>query len=81
MNHQDIDREIAHLERVFRLISNNGSIPVSYWRDRLHELSALSLMPIHRTQIARLEATLRVLEEPEQAMRGEPILKSTGTRP
>lgn len=81
MNHQDIDREIAHLERVFRLISINGSIPVSYWRDRLRQLSGLSMMPVHHTRIARLDATLQRLEDSEQTMRGDPMLRSTGTRP
>jgi hypothetical protein len=79
MNYLELDKEIAHLERVFALISNNDRIPLSYWHARLRKLPAPSLMPTQRERIARLHAILRALEESEEALCGEPPLRPTGT--
>lgn len=62
MTHHDLDKEIAHLEYVFGQISNTDRIPLSYWRNRLSSLPAVSPMPIQRSRLARLETTLQALE-------------------
>ncbi|MCC8394649.1 hypothetical protein LJ656_18820 [Paraburkholderia sp. MMS20-SJTR3] len=59
MSYQDIDKEIAHLEVVFGLISPRDRFPLSYWQRRLHALMSLSLMPAQRERVVRLEAMLR----------------------
>lgn len=79
MNYQELDKEIAHLERVFGMISTNDRIPLSYWHSRLRNLPRPTLMPIQRARIARLEATLRSLTETDQASLAEPRLRPTGT--
>jgi hypothetical protein len=66
MSYHDIDKEIAHLEVVFGLISTQDRFPLSYWHQRLCTLHRASLMPAQRARIARLEATLRSLRESEQ---------------
>ncbi|ASW00534.1 hypothetical protein [Paraburkholderia aromaticivorans] len=81
MNHQEIDREIAHLERVFAVISNNDRIPLSYWQSRLHGLARPCLMPTQRERVARLADMLRLLKEAEEAPRAKAPLRPTGTRP
>lgn len=82
MNHQEIDREIAHLERVFAVISGNDRIPLSYWQNRLHGLARPWLMPTQRERVARLAAMLRLLKEAEEKLRGGSgsPLRSTGSR-
>ncbi|MFM0729925.1 hypothetical protein PQQ52_05430 [Paraburkholderia sediminicola] len=81
MSYQDIDKEIAHLERVFGLISTNDRIPLSYWRNRLRMLPKTLLMPTQRARLARLDAALRSLEQSAQKLVAEPPMRSTGTRP
>ncbi|MGF6902241.1 hypothetical protein [Paraburkholderia sp. GAS348] len=81
MSYQDIDKEIAHLEHVFKLISANDRIPLSYWRNRLGTLPKTSLMPIQRARLARLDAALRSLEQSAQTPAAMPRMRSTGTWP
>jgi len=81
MNHQEIDREIAHLERVFVAISNTDRIPLSYWHNRLRGLARPSLMPTQRARVARLAEILRLLKEAEEAMRAKAPLRASGTQP
>ncbi|SMG57816.1 hypothetical protein [Paraburkholderia susongensis] len=59
MSYQDIDKEIAHLEVVFGLISTRDRFPLSYWHRRLHALNRLSMVPVQRERVAQLESTLR----------------------
>jgi len=66
MSYHDIDKEIAHLEVVFGLISTRDRFPLSYWHERLCTLHSTSLMPAQRARLARLEATLHSLRESEQ---------------
>ncbi|MFM0339334.1 hypothetical protein [Paraburkholderia fungorum] len=79
MSYQNFDKEIAHLERVFGLISIYDRIPLSYWRNRLSVLSRSRLMPTQQARIARLEATLRSLEQAEE-IAAAPPMRSNGTR-
>jgi hypothetical protein len=81
MSYHDIDKEIAHFELVFGLISANDRIPLSYWRNRLSMLPKTSLMPIQRARLARLDAALRTLEQSAQALAAKPPMRSTGTQP
>jgi hypothetical protein len=80
MGHQDIDKEIAHLEVVFGLISTRDRFPLSYWHQRLRALHRESMMPSQRLRIARLEATLRLLREEEETTRTERQRDSTATQ-
>ncbi|MFM0014476.1 hypothetical protein PQR46_15215 [Paraburkholderia sediminicola] len=79
MSYQDIDKEIAHLELVFGLISTNDRIPLSYWRNRLGRFPKASLMPTQRARLARLEAALRSLEQSARTLTDEPPMRATGT--
>ena len=79
MSFQHLDKEIAHLERVFGLISANDRIPLSYWRQRLLMLPRTSLMPAQRARLARLEAVLRSLEQSVRTLAAKPPLRQTGT--
>jgi hypothetical protein len=63
MSYQNVDKEIAHLEHVFRVISGRDRFPLSYWQKRLHALRIASMMPTQRQRVVRLEATLRLLAE------------------
>jgi hypothetical protein len=80
MNYQELDKEIAHLERVFAMISTNDRIPLSYWHARVRDLPRPTLMPIQRARIARLEATLRALNDADDASYAQAPLRPTGTR-
>jgi hypothetical protein len=59
MSYLYIDREIAHLEAVFNVLSTRDRFPLSYWQRRLHALNRSSMVPAQRERIAHLEATLR----------------------
>jgi hypothetical protein len=59
MSYQDIDKEIAHLQMVFALISPRDRFPLSYWHRRLHALTRSAMMPAQRARITHLEAMLR----------------------
>ncbi|KXU83443.1 hypothetical protein CI15_30645 [Paraburkholderia monticola] len=59
MSYLDIDREIAHLEAVFHVLSARDRFPLSYWQRRLHALNLSSMVPVQRERVAHLEATLR----------------------
>lgn len=59
MSYQDIDKEIAHLEAVFNMLSPRDRLPLSYWHRRLHALNSSSMVPAQRQRVAHLEATLR----------------------
>lgn len=80
MGYQDIDKEIAHLEVVFGLISTRDRFPLSYWHERLLALHRSSMMPAQRMRVARLEATLRALGTQQAAARAEAPEKSTATQ-
>ena len=80
MSYQDIDKEIAHLEHVFRLISATDRIPLSYWRNRLSMFPRTMLMPIQRARLARLEVALRSLEQSARRPAAKAPMRSTGTR-
>lgn len=79
MSYQDYDKEIAHLERVFVLISTYNRIPLSYWRNRLNALSRSALMTTQRARVVRLEALLSLLEQAEETAAAPPM-SSNGTR-
>lgn len=80
MSYQDIDKEIAHLEVVFGLISAHDRFPLSYWHRRLRALHRSSMMPSQRARVARLEATLRSLGVAEETVAVARPRDSTATR-
>lgn len=80
MSYQDIDKEIAHLEHVFRLISANDRIPLSYWSQRLSRFPKTVLMPIQRARLARLEVALRSLEQAARRLAAGSTMRSTCTQ-
>jgi hypothetical protein len=59
MSYLDIDKEIAHLETVFNVLSGRDRFPLSYWHRRLHALNRSSMVPAQRQRVAHLERTLR----------------------
>ncbi|ALE57445.1 hypothetical protein C8K18_109116 [Paraburkholderia sp. GV068] len=80
MSYQNLDNEIAHLERVFGRISVNDAIPLSYWDSRLRMLANAPLVPAQQARLARLEATLAALREPEEAVCEAPGPRSKDAR-
>ncbi|CAB3776170.1 hypothetical protein LMG28614_00160 [Paraburkholderia ultramafica] len=72
MSYQDIDKEIAHLEVVFGLISTRDRFPLSYWHQRLRVLYRSSMMQAQRVRVERLEATLRSLHAAEETRSAAP---------
>ncbi|CAB3788466.1 hypothetical protein [Paraburkholderia fynbosensis] len=80
MGHQDIDKEIGHLEVVFGLISTRDRFPLSYWHQRLRALLRESMMPAQRARVARLEATLRSLSAAEETTRAQRQRSSTAAQ-
>jgi hypothetical protein len=80
MSYQDIDKEIAHLEVVFGLISTSDRFPLSYWHHRLRVLYRSSMMPAQRVRVERLEATLRSLGAAEETRSAAPPQRSTATQ-
>jgi hypothetical protein len=80
MSYQTLDNEIAHLERVFGRISVNDAIPLSYWDSRLRRLARAPLVPAQRARLARLEATLAALRDPEEAACEAPEPRSKDAR-
>lgn len=80
MTHHDLDKEIAHLEYVFGLISRTDRIPLSYWRTRLDSLPSSSLIPTQRNRLARLETTLRAIEAAAEATLDAMPLRQANSR-
>jgi hypothetical protein len=80
MGYQDIDREIAHLEVVFGVISTRDRFPLSYWQRRLRALHSASMMPSQRARVARLEAMLRSLMLSEETVCAEGLRDSTSAQ-
>jgi hypothetical protein len=77
MSYQDIDKEIAHLEVVFHVISARDRFPLSYWHRRLHALSRSSMVPAQRQRVANLEAALRSVGARLDKLAGATRLAST----
>ncbi|MCC8393854.1 hypothetical protein LJ656_14750 [Paraburkholderia sp. MMS20-SJTR3] len=63
MNHQQLERDIRHLEQVISHISAQDRIPLSYWRNRIELVSDAVIVPAQATRIKRLDAALCALEK------------------
>ena len=63
MNHQQLEKDIQHLEHIISHISAEDRIPLSYWRNRLDSVSGAVRMPTQVNRIKRLNAALAALEE------------------
>ena len=62
MNHQQLEKDIEHLEHVMPRISADDRIPLSYWRNRVNSVSAAILVPSQASRVKRLNEALLVLE-------------------
>jgi hypothetical protein len=62
MNHQQLEKDIEHLERVFSHLSLEDGIPLSYWRSRIEVVSDAVRVPAQASRIKRLNAALSALE-------------------
>jgi hypothetical protein len=67
MNHQQLERDIEHLEHVISHISAEDRIPLSYWRNRIELVSDAVLVPSQATRVKRLNAALSALEKRQKA--------------
>lgn len=63
MNHQQLEKDIQHLENVITHISAEDRIPLSYWRNRLDSVSGAVRVPAQASRVKRLNAALSALEE------------------
>jgi hypothetical protein len=62
MNHQQLEKDIEHLERVISHISAEDRIPLSYWRSRIDFVSGAVKVPAQASRVKRLFAALSALE-------------------
>ncbi|MBN3803347.1 hypothetical protein GXB81_09805 [Paraburkholderia sp. Ac-20336] len=63
MNHQQLEKDIEHLEQIISHISAEDRIPLSYWRNRIELVSCAALVPSQATRVKRLNAALNALEK------------------
>ncbi|HVE10423.1 MAG TPA: hypothetical protein VNE00_24430 [Paraburkholderia sp.] len=62
MNHDQIEKDIAHLEQIMARIAPGDSIPLSYWRNRINSVSSEVLVPAQVDRVKKLRAALNALE-------------------
>ena len=62
MNHEQIEKDIEHLEHVISRISAADGIPLSYWRSRIESVSLVALVPSQIKRIQKLSDALEALE-------------------
>ncbi|ADG19100.1 hypothetical protein [Paraburkholderia atlantica] len=67
MNHQQLEKDIEHLEQIISHISAEDRIPLSYWRNRLQLVSGAVIVPAQATRVRRLDAALCALEKRQKA--------------
>ncbi|MEZ0600703.1 hypothetical protein ACAX43_00865 [Paraburkholderia sp. IW21] len=67
MNHQQLEKDIVHLEHVITHISAEDRIPLSYWRNRIDSVSGATLVPAQASRVRRLNAALSALEARKKA--------------
>jgi hypothetical protein len=67
MNHQQLEKDIEHLEHVISHISAEDRIPLSYWRNRIDLVSGAVLMPSQASRVKRLDAAISALEQQKKA--------------
>jgi hypothetical protein len=67
MNHQQLEKDIEHLEQIISHISAADRIPLSYWRNRIEHVSGAVLVPSQATRVKRLDAALCALEKRQKA--------------
>ncbi|MBP0592732.1 hypothetical protein J8I87_23960 [Paraburkholderia sp. LEh10] len=62
MNHEQIERDIEHLERVISRISVADGIPLSYWRNRIASVSLGAQLPSQVKRVQKLSDALHAIE-------------------
>ncbi|MEM5434151.1 hypothetical protein [Paraburkholderia diazotrophica] len=62
MNHEQIEKDIEHLEHVISRISAADGIPLSYWRGRIDSVSLAPLVPSQVRRVQKLSDALHALE-------------------
>lgn len=66
MNHQQLEKDIEHLEHVISRISAADRIPLSYWRNRIKSVAEGVSVPSQASRVKRLYEALRALEMREE---------------
>jgi hypothetical protein len=80
MSYLNLDREVAHLERVFGRLSANDGLPLWYWENRLRVLLSGPVMPAQQARLMRLRAVLQALRESGETVCDAPPSRSKETR-
>lgn len=62
MNHQQLEKDIQHLENVIARLSGSDRIPLSYWRNRVDSVLTAELVPSQAQRVKRINEALRALE-------------------
>jgi hypothetical protein len=62
MNHQFVERDLAHLERIVNRIASSHGLSLSYWRKRVDSMLSMSLIPTQRKRIVHVAAVISMLE-------------------
>ncbi len=62
MNHQQLEKDIEHLEQVVARLSDTDRIPLSYLRGRVAAVSGADLVPSQMQRVKRLSEALCALE-------------------
>jgi hypothetical protein len=62
MNHDQIEKDIVHLEQIISRIAPGDGIPLSYWRNRINSVSGEVLVPAQIDRVKKLSAALKALE-------------------
>lgn len=62
MNHEQIEKDIEHLEIVITRIGAVQGIPLSYWRSRIDSVSHAAQVPSQIRRVQKLSAALHALE-------------------
>jgi hypothetical protein len=66
MNHQQLEKDIEHLEQIIARLSGSDRIPLSYWRGRVDSVSGGDLVPSQLQRVKRLSEALCALERRAQ---------------
>lgn len=66
MNHQQLEIDIRHLERLIPHISLAPHLPLSYWQSRVDSISFTVRVPEQARRVKRLLATLTTLAQQEK---------------
>ncbi|MGF6723569.1 hypothetical protein P3T43_002924 [Paraburkholderia sp. GAS41] len=68
MNHHQIEKDIEHLEHLLPQIATaDRPLPLSYWQDRVNNLTSAARLPAQLKRVQKLTDALRTLEARQSA--------------